>query len=169
MFRTVSTVLLLLFLPTYCTYVQDDGKETAQGLAQLYDSTGLDGKELTERYVLMGLLSNAINGGKSPREERTVRDMELVERGDEFVARVLTQSLAASFEYLETRGSVDYESFVIQLTNVTELNLSDYAGKKRCPASTSCLKDGVHVNNGSKGEFSYIVEAHCSPLCLKDW
>ena len=156
MLRTANTVLLLLFVPIYCTHIRDESKETTQGLAQLYDNIGLDGKELTERYVLMGLISNAINAGKSPREERTVRDMEMVERGDEFLARTLTQSLAASFEYLEIRGSVDYESFMIHLTNVTELNLSDYAGKKRCPASTSCLKDGVHVNNGSKGEFHIV-------------
>ena len=153
MLRTANTVLLLFFFPIYCTHIQDESKETTQGLAQLYDNIGLNGKELTERYVLMGLLSYAINTGKSPREERTVRDMELVERGDEFVAKTLTQSLAASFQYLEIRGSADYESFRIHLTNVTELNLSDYAGKKRCPAFTSCLKDGLHINNGSKGEF----------------
>ena len=155
-----TSSFLLLFLPLCCTHLKDDSKETLQRLAQLYDNLRLDGKELTERYLLMGLLSDAINTGKMPGEERTLRDMEVVERGDEFEARVLTQSLAASFEYIAVRGTVDYAKCEILLSSVVELDLSHYAGKRfgGSSALTRGLKDvdGVRVNNGSKGEASSV-------------
>jgi hypothetical protein len=162
MLTAAGTVLFLLFLPLHGTHIDDEAKHNSlrlrYRLTQLYDNLGLDGKELTERYMLTGLISNAINAGKSPREERTVRYMELVEREDElFVARVLTESLAASFQYLEIRGTVDNYMCGIILSNVTELDLSYYAGKRLggCAVSTRCI-DGVHVNNGSKGIYELL-------------
>ena len=178
MLTAAGTVLFLLFLPLHGTHIDDEAKHNSlrlrYRLTQLYDNLGLDGKELTERYMLTGLISDAINTGKSPREERTVRYMELVEREDElFVARVLTESLAASFQYLEIRGTVDNYMCGIILSNVTELDLSYYAGKRLggCAASTRCI-DGVHVNNGSKGEltctcmYACTCRSTCTCTCL---
>lgn len=156
----LTALLLLFFLPLCCTHIEDKRKAKVlyfQKLTQIYDELGLNGKELAQRHVLMGLLSDATNTGSTPREERTVRDMELIELATDgsFEARLLTESLSASFKCMGIQGTVDFASFSIAVSRTTKLGLSlcvkDRIGGD--PTSTRITKD-THVNNGSKGKLN---------------
>ena len=153
MFLRATGVLLLWFLPLYCTHVGEQVREKSlflEKLTRLYQNLGLDGETLARRHALMGLLSSALNTGKTPREEMTVLDMELTEGiENSFEARLLTDSLQASLEYHQIRGTVDFSRFEVLVGSLEKLNLSSYAGKRlRGHSENLRLED---INNGSKG------------------
>lgn len=153
MFRGVSAILLILFIPLCGTHVSEyERKERAlyfQKLVRLYDVLGLNGGDRARQQVLMGMVSDAINTGKSPREERALRDVELIHfSGGSFEALLLTESLVSP-EYLHIKGTVDFSSFEIDVSDITELDIAHYV-RDKYKAQTRHLKD-TPVNNGSKG------------------
>lgn len=152
MLRGVA-VFVILFIPLYSTHIREYEREEQvlyfQKLVQLYDVLGLNGKDLAERQVLMGMLSDAINTGRSPREERALRDMKLIHfSGGSFEVLLLTESLLSS-EYLHIKGTVNFSSFELDVSDIRELDLP-YHARYRLKAWTRHLKD-TPVNNGSKG------------------
>lgn len=153
MLRIVSAVFLVIFIPLSSTHIGEYEREEQalyfQKLIRLYDVLGLNGQDLAEHQIIMGMLSEAINTGRSPREERALRDMELIHfSGGSFEARLLTESLVTS-EYLHIKGTVNFSSFEIDVSDITELDLP-YHARDRLKAQTRHLED-TPVNNGSKG------------------
>ena len=122
----------------------------------MYERLGLDGKELAQSQVLTGLVSDAINQGASHREERRVRDMELLslEEGGSFQARLLTDSLARSLEYYLVEGVVSFVDVSVAISNVEQLHPGLYAQQKRKRSAAMGRgreAEGTAVNNGSTG------------------
>lgn len=140
--------LLFVLFQLYSTNTEEDKAVYLKELSSLYDRLGLDGGKLAQRQVLMGLVSDALNAGKTLREERTVRDMEITKLGGEgsrFEAKILTHSLQRSFEYHLIRGSVDFARFELRLTSLERLDLASYPGRGRG------ILHNQQVNNGSRG------------------
>ena len=102
--------------------------------------------------MLSGLISDALNVGKTPREEMTVRNIEvtqLAEEGGGFEAKLLTHSLQESFEYSMIRGTVDFARCEVLVNGLERLDPSSYA-HKRSGGEIGSLQH-TQVNNGSKG------------------
>lgn len=156
MLFAATLVLFFLTLPLHDTHIEEESNEKSaylEKLTFLYKNLGLNGEEIAQRRVLTGLLSNALNAGKTPREERTVRDVEIMqlqgERRKTFEAKILTDSLQASLEYHYVSGTVDFADFELVLSSTQKLDLSSYATKR--PRKASVYPKDTPVNNGSKG------------------
>ena len=179
-FLKSTTTLLLLVLPilswrfSRAGKIDEEKRERAtylETLSRLYEAVGPGGRELAQRQVLAGLLADALNRGKTPREERTVRNVELLtlEEKGEFGARVVTESLATSLEYLAIDGLVDFAAVSVSIGNVEQLDPSLFTQRKREKLKKESITKGyngavdeVHVNNGSKGII--IIFTSCGSL-----
>ena len=162
----LSTVLLLFLLqPLYGTQREEERNEKSlyfKKLTFLYDHLGLNGEEIAQRHVLSGLLSDALNAGsKTPREEITIRDVEIVQLtgdgggGKSFEAKLLTDSLQASLEYHHVTGTVDFASFELALSGVERLEPSSHVTQRSRRVAAS--HKHTPVNNGSKGTYIRVA------------
>lgn len=157
--RAIAILLLFLLPPSlpHGGREKDERRAYLETLAKVYESLGLDGKELAQRQVLTGLVSDVINLGASRREERRIRDMELLnfEEGGSFQARLLTDSLARTLEYYLVEGVVDFADVSVAISNVEQLHPRLYAQQKRRRSSVIGRgrdAGGTAVNNGSTGK-----------------
>ena len=151
--KAAILIVSLLLLPQYKASTDPQIVEKSlylEKLTELYRKLGLSGDaagQLARRLVLMGMLSDVLNAGiRSPREEITVRDVQvsfLSEQDGSFEASVLVDSLQNSLEYCILLGTADFSAFLAHVTSLKPLSLSLYEGGK--------LSRNPPFNNGSKG------------------
>ena len=161
------TLLLSLSLSLAIADRDETWKRRAylDAIAELYDvAAGQNGmgRELARRQALAGILSDEINKGQSPKNERRVVNMEVarLEEDGTFRTRLLTDSLAGYWEYFSIEGSVNFEKLSVTVGNMEQLDLSLYTLKQTQRLGDkpySWLVEGKggdkpFVNNGSKGE-----------------
>ena len=163
---------LLIFLPLCFVYDARGREERStyfenlvQFLGALHPSGGVVAREL----VLAGLVSESINKEASPREERWVRNVEVLNLLNEkgyFEARLLMQSLRRPWEYYLVDGNVDFAKGSVALSNMKKLPVSAYARerKERNRMSRGERREGVAVNNGSNGEKEEVTFGEVSVI-----
>ena len=160
MLQKVAAVLfhVFLLLPLHDTLrdIKSDEKSLYfSKLTHLYEKLGIsNGADIARRQVFTGILSDAINAeSKSPREEKFVRDTEIIyfsEADGSFEVRLVTDSLRSGLQYALVRGTADFSSFGANVSSIQKLDASLYAEGKLRKGGVM----GTSFNNGSKGRRS---------------
>lgn len=163
----VSFVLLASFAFAFGLYLSVDARESAipltldgqrrqylGALSTLHQALGLTDTEAAfevKKAALSGLVSDIINQGIKPRDQRSIRHLDVVElnQNDQFTLWSIVDSLSRGLECLELWGAADFLELSLNITKVGYLDPVDcltdtkYEGWK--------VKREAGINNGSKG------------------
>ena len=124
-------------------------------LTQTRHTIGLD----VTRVALGGILADKINQNSSPREQRVVRDLQVLklDHGGHFSAVVLMDSLLRGLECCRLEGVVGFSDLSALITNWESRDIAvceDQFYRKTAGWSEP------NINNGSKGACMLLVKFH---------